>query len=167
MPIFQADPTQDVGGFPVYPKGEYLVQIGEPKAFFRKSKKEVETYGIAYPLTIVEAPDPQYNGKKMSRFTAYQHTSGARDFAKGFLLAASGFSTKQEEDWNHQSKAAGLEWGFNTETGETADGWKTIMGNKVYVSISTRIDEETGKDSNNFDSFRPFVPQPEPETVPA
>ena len=146
-PVYNADPSKDTAGFEVFPKGEYLIRIGEPKAFEKTGEKGTN-FGVRYVCTIAEGP---FKGKRFIQ-TCYQHTQEAKDFGKQFILAAAGFTKKQEDEFN--SAAAGADWSFNTDNGAVGAAWRQLAGLHVYVAVSTKKGEND-QEQQNIDSYRP------------
>lgn len=165
MPKYTADPSKDSAGFPVFPKGDYRLKIGEPKAFEQVAKRGPNTgktsYGIGFLVTCVNGAvnedgtesNPAYVGKKQYH-KMYQHTQGAKDFGKGFLLSAFGYTLKEEDAFN--AKASELDWSFDTDSGEVGEGWKSMTHAELVATMSVNIDNETKQEIQQFESFRPI-----------
>lgn len=173
-PRYEADPTKDVAGFPVLPKGDYRLKLGEPKPFVGETKqgdnKGKTNYGVAFLCTVVPGPvDTEGNvspadsiGKKAFQRLFY-HTEDAAGFRKQFQLAAFGYSQKEEEEFNQKLLAEGTKFGFNTDTGEVDDGWKAMANREIVASLSVTKQKKNQNDPNSeevdqqkWDSVRPI-----------
>lgn len=155
MPRFVSDPTKDTAGFPILPKGDYEVRIGEPKPFYGEGNNGVN-HGVAYLLTVEKADDPSLVGSKIYQ-RCYQHSQGAKDFCKSFIIAAAGYNANEERTFNEA--ANGADWSYDTDSGEVGEAWRLLSGKTVIVSLSIGKNKQTQADQQNIDGWRPLVPQ--------
>jgi len=173
MARYVADPTKDTAGFPVLPKGDYRLSIGEPKAFKGETKEGAnagqENFGVAFVCTAVEGPvdtegnvsPPEAKGKK-AYTRLYYHTQDSRNYSKGLILAAFGFSQKEEEEFNRkieELRAANpddpaLDWSFDPDTGECGEAWRALTNREIIASLS--VTKQKDKDEQQkWDMVRP------------
>jgi hypothetical protein len=88
-PRFEFDPTTVVASMEVFPKGEYEMVVGEPKAFLRQAGEDKhDSYGIRYSL-VIKQPD-EYDGKR-TIFSTYYQSEGSQSMAKQFIMAVLGY----------------------------------------------------------------------------
>lgn len=163
------DPSNDAAGFPVLPDNDYRLKIGEPKLFTGTTKtgpnKDKPNWGVGFLCTVVAGPvdsngkesPAEHVGKKAYQRLFY-HTDESAGFRKAFILAAFGYTPREEEEFNN--KAAGADhWFFDTDTGEMGDGWKAMSGKEIVASLSI------GKGQNDqpqqsWDLIRPVPAAP-------
>lgn len=177
MARYEADPTKDTAGFPILPKGDYRLKLGEPKAFKGETTEGKnagqENFGVAFLLTVVEGPvDYEGNVSPSEHFLKkvynrlYYHTQESRNFSKGLILAAFGYNSNEEDLFNEQLNKLraeepdnpALDWGFDGDTGEVGEAWKNMAGREIVASLSIKKDKNN-KDQQNWDQVRP-VPIP-------
>lgn len=147
MPRIVPDPTKAVSGFLTYPKGEYVVEIRDPKSFYTPPRPgKNENYGVRFDGKIISSIDqPGFVGKPFP-VQCFQHTDGALDFSKGIQMAALG--CKKDEEFNE--KYGGEDWSFNTDDKSCGEGWHKMSGQVIKVTIGdvkmdpTTGDEQTG-----------------------
>ena len=173
MARYNADPTKDTAGFLVLPKGDYRLRFGEPKAFEGETKEGANAgqvnYGIAYVMTVVDGPvddegnvSPREHLLKKVYIRLYQHTQESRNFSKNYIMAAFGYSSARESEFNeHLSKVQAEnpedpanDWSYDTETGECGEAWKLLTNRDIVCSLSTKLDAKN-REQQNFDSIRP------------
>lgn len=147
MPRYEWNPSAVSTTIEVFPKGDYEVTVGEPKAFARQNQQGKDTYGIRYPLTLAD------NGKR-TVFTVYMHSEGAQSFGKMFLMAALGFEKSPEAEKEFDAQMAEQDWNYDPETGGVGDGWRLAMGQRAIVSLDIQISKEDDKERQNFVGFR-------------
>lgn len=173
MPRYVADPTQDTAGFPILAKGDYRLRIGEPKSFKGETKQGERVgqvnFGVAYTCTVVGGPvdldgntTPESDiGKKVYN-RLYYHTQESRNFSKGFILAAFGYNTSEEEQFNEGLRAAAeenpddpaLDWSFDPDTGECGEAWRSLTNREIVASLS--ISQREGmQPQQRWESVRP------------
>lgn len=142
MPIFNPDPSKVSTGFPVYPKGRYEVELGEPKSFFAAGKNgKGDNYGVRFPGKIVTAADTTLIGKPLGA-QCFQHTDPSLSYSKQYQMSALGYNPadpKSEALFNEEK--AGGDWGFNTDTGTAGDAWHEMKGKVIVVDLDTKMDE--------------------------
>jgi hypothetical protein len=178
MGRYTADPTKDTAGFPVLPKADYRLSIGEPKAFKGETKEGPnagqENYGVAFLCTVVEGPvdeegsvSPSEHKAKKCYNRLYYHTQDSRNFSKGFILAGFGFSPKEEEVFNQKiaelreqnPEDPALDWSFDPDTGECGEAWRALTNREIVASLSV-VKDKKDQEQQKWDMVRP-VPVPE------
>lgn len=151
---FNFDPTTVVASMEVYPKGEYELQVGEPKAFLRQAGEDKhDSYGIRYPLTI-KLPDA-YDGKR-TVFSTYYQSEGAQAMAKQFIMAVLGYGKGKPEEDRFDRDMRGKDWGFDPETGAVGDAYRELTGKRVIGSLDIQKNNNTGDPMQAFKSWRPL-----------
>lgn len=153
MPNYNYDPSSAVASFEVFPKDEYEVQIGEPKAFIKQSgegDKAHDSYGIRFPLIIKEGA---YAGKKMF-YSTYLHSEGGQSFAKRFQMAALGYGKGKPEEDRFNNDMRGKDWSFDPETGGVGDAWREFVGKRIIVAVDVSKNTRSGDDQQQFTGFR-------------
>lgn len=173
MARYTADPTKDTAGFPILPKGDYRLKFGEPKAFKGETKEGAnagqENYGIAYLLTVVEGPvdsdggvSPSEHFLKKIYHRMYYHTPESRNFSKNYILAAFGYTSNEEPQFNdalNQMKEQDpenpqLDWSFDPDTGECGEAWKQLTNREIVGSLSVKLDKNN-REQQSWDAVRP------------
>ena len=147
MPPFRPDPTKVSAGLPVYDKGEYDIELGEPRPFLRitSSGKNVgaTNYGVMFRCIILEGPQ---KGKPYIH-NCMMHTTESEGFSKQFQMAAYGYEKRQEEEFDVEVGAV-KDWIFDPQpdSGEPycGDGWRDMKGKRIKISL----DKVKGKDAN-------------------
>lgn len=152
MARYEFDPSVVQSGFEVFPKGEYELQVGQPKAFERTNNKTGKTsFGVRFPLTVGSG---DYKGKR-AMFTYYLHTEGGQQMGKRFLMAALGYDRKQEDEFN--KAMAGADWAYDTDSGAVGDAWRKATGARVLGTADVQQNTETDEEQQNWKSFRPYT----------
>src|SRR5688572_42416 len=124
MPSFRPDPTKVSAGLPVYEKGEYEIELGEPRPFLRETKQGKNAgqmnHGVMFRSIITEGP----NKGKPYIHNCMMHTLESEGFSKQFQMAAYGFDKKDEERFDREIGSV-KDWSYNIPddpTGETTCG---------------------------------------------
>lgn len=159
-PIFNFDPSKVSTALAILDKGEYIFQVGEPRAFHRDKKDAAgnvvgSVFGAMYPVTVVEPLE--HKGKKQI-FNAQVHTEGAQSYAKMFVMAALGFNPrdhKSEEQFNAQF--SGADWSLDFTTKAVGDVWREPKGKLIKGSVDVTQNQETGEPMQQFKSWSPAV----------
>lgn len=173
MARFSADPTKDTAGFPILPKADYRLRIGEPKAFLGETKegenKGRANFGVGIPLTVVPGPvdldgntSPEDSIGKKAYNRLFYHTQESRNFSKTFILAAFGYTQREEEEFNsilaklkaEDPNNPAVDWDFDYETGEVGRAWKSMTNIEVVASLSIGKNNK-GADQQQWDQVRP------------
>lgn len=174
MSRYTADPTKDSAGFPVLPKGDYRLKIGEPKAFKGETtsgnRAGQDNYGVAFTCSVVpglldgdsnESPT-EYIGKKVYQ-RLYYHTPESRNFSKGFILAAFGFSNKEENLFNDKINKIkeenpdnpAVDWSFDPDDGSVGEAWRGMTNTEIVASLSVQKDKNDN-DQQRWEQVRPI-----------
>lgn len=148
MPRFNPDPSKVTIGFPVYPKGDYLVELSEPKTFYRPGKSndsggtKADNYGVAFSSSKIA--EGEFKGKLFS-INCMMHTDGSQGFSKIIQMAALGFNPKNKADIKKFDETEGLlDWSFDTDANTVGDAWHKMKGKIVKVTVETKMDMSTG-----------------------
>ena len=177
MARYVADPTKDTAGFPVLPKADYRMKIGEPKAFKGETKEGAnagqENFGVGILCTVIEGPvntdglsSPHEALGKKAYNRLYYHTQDSRNYSKGFILAAFGFSQREEEEFNakieelraQNPEDPALDWSFDHDTGEVGEAWRALTNREIVASLSV-VKDKNEKEQQKWDLVRP-IPMP-------
>lgn len=156
MPSFNPNPSAVDAGFPIFPKDEYEMVIGDPKTFYgtAKDSTKVDNYGVMFTLIIAEGP---MKGKKFIK-RCFMHTPESQGFAKQFQMAALGFNPKNQEDEQKFNEAYGnADWSFNTDTQSCGEAWAEMKGKRLYASLDQGVNKVTGDPSQVEKGYRPFT----------
>lgn len=138
MPQYNWNPSDATANFETFPKGEYEVQVGEPKAFIKKNRKGEDSYGVRYSFRIA---DGEYEGKR-GMFTIYMHSEGGQNFGKQFLLAGLGYGRDAQEERRFNEEHGGDDWNYDPETGAVGDGWRAMTGQRMILSMDVTKGED-------------------------
>ncbi len=147
MPRYTPDPSKIASGFPVFPKGTFRLEVGEPKAFANKDKQNpnvVKNYGVFTPSKCVSSIDvPTMVGKNFGRINFWQHSEGGETYSKSVLNAILGCKNDDE----FAEKYGAEDWSFNTDDGSCGSGWHLVKGKVVDVVCGdpTIIEEGANK----------------------
>jgi hypothetical protein len=142
MPRFTPNQANVQSTFPVYPKGEYELILGEPKAFLSSkdnatSGETSTNYGIRIAATIAEG---EFKGKSYI-INLYMHSEGAEKYSKGVVMAAYGYdATEEAEKAFNVNVAAQKDQGFDTDNGWVGNYWADMKGNRLTIALDERQD---------------------------
>lgn len=126
MPRYQPDPTKASFGFPLFQKGMYRLELGEPKSF---AAKDGSNYGVRVNGKVITSNDhPELVGKQFP-ISLYMHTEGAENYSKGVYAKALGCKTDAE----FNEKYGGEDWSFNTDDASVGSGWHLLKGTVIDV----------------------------------
>lgn len=158
MPRFNPDPTKATGAPIQLTKDTYTFEIGEASPFqFDKDPTKI-SYGVQYKLTVVsEGP---FKGKSIFA-RLFQHTDGAQDMAKKFLLAAAGLNpNKPESDtqWNEAYGAKDFSFSIEGQNKSVGDGWNTWKGQMIVADADLKPSEKDASQMNQQLNFKPYLP---------
>lgn len=135
MPRYEADPTKVAAGLEIFPKDDYELTIGEPKAFQRTGDKGVN-YGVRFTLAI--ASEGQYKGKKYIQ-TCYEHSENAKPMNKRFIMAALGYQSDKNSEKRFDKDFEGADWSFDTDSGACGDAWRAATGKRIVGSFDVKL----------------------------
>lgn len=139
---FDFNPNDVTVGLPVYEKGSYELEIGEPKSFYRKGKEidgkaKDDNYGVFYKCKIATGA---HAGKPFLQ-NCYMHVPEAAGFAKSFLMAALGFKKDPDSEMKFNQKYENENWKFNPEDKSAGDMWHKVKNQRVIVDLDVVIDK--------------------------
>ena len=158
MPTFDFDPSKVTASFEVFPKGDYEIQIGEPKSFIRKAGQDQhDSYGIRYPF-VIKLPTEFEN--KRGVHTCYYHNEGSQGVSKQFIMAVMGYGKGRQEEERFDREVRGKDWAFDPNTGAVGDMYRELTGKRVIVSFDTQKNKETGEEQQNVKGFRALTSGP-------
>lgn len=147
MPRFNPDPSKVTIGFPVYPKGTYLVELSDPKTFYRVGKQDAsgaakaDNYGVQFAASkIADGPE---KGKPFP-ITCMMHTPGSEGFSKVIQMAVLGYNPKDDKEQERFNITEAGDWSFNTDENSCGDQWHKMKGKVVAVDVDEKIDMTSG-----------------------
>lgn len=145
--------SEVVAGFIVFPKNEYTMEIGEPKAGEYTANNELKA-GIRLPLRIA---DGEFKGKVASYFGDELNDFG-KAANKRLAMAALGYENKEADEKRFNEEVGNKHsWGFNTADGSVDDGWLLIKGKAVIAELDVNAAKDgSGKQFQKFVAFRPI-----------
>lgn len=141
-PQYAPDLTTVTAGFPIYDDGLYEFKIGDAKPFTRKDDKGEEKFGVRYPLVITEVledGDANSAGKR-AMFTCYLHNDGGQSMAKQFVMAALGYASKREKEFD--ADHAGGDWAIDPEGGTVGEIWQEVAGSRARAQLGQTLGED-------------------------
>lgn len=157
MPRYTADPTSVSASITILPKDDYLFKIGRPKSFERTAAKGHQSYGVRFPLTVVDGPQ---KGKTVL-YSLYLHSEGGQSMGKRFQMAVAGFTVNQANEAEYNEQVSGLDWTFDPEDGSVGAGFAEYEGKHIECDLGVEMikDEKSGKDmeSQVWGVFRPVA----------
>jgi hypothetical protein len=156
MPRFTPRPDSVTFGFPIFDKGIYRVEVGEPKAFLNPGKNgKIDNHGVRLSGKIIQSDDhPEMVGKPHP-IQLFQHTEGALSFSKGIQAAI----LNETKDSEFNEKYGNLDWGYDTDDGSCGQGWHILKGKIVNVEYGDKkFDNATGNEQSGDAKYFPFNP---------
>lgn len=157
MPPFRPDPTKVAAGIPIYEKGSYEIELGEPKPFLRvtASGKNAgqQNHGVMFRCIIVEGPQ---KGKPYIH-NCMMHTQESESFSKQFQLAAYGYERNDEAKFD-ANEGTNKDWSYDPVPeggGEptVGDGWREMKGKHVKIDLGVK--EGLNGKQQSVDGIRP------------
>lgn len=143
MPRYQPDMNKASFTFPIFQKGLYTLEIGEPKSFAKMENGAAKNFGVRAPAKVVQSDDyPDMVGKNFQPINFYYHSDGGINYSKGVLAAILGASS--DDDFNQ--RFGSMDWVFNTEDNSVGQGWHDLRGKLVIVEC----DEPTPNDAGTL-----------------
>jgi len=139
MPQYQPDLTTVAAGFELLPDGVYEFKIGPPKPWEKNDPDKGLSHGVRYLLEVrelLEGEDASLVKGKKSIFTCRCHDDIGMSFSKQFVMAALGYSGKEEAKFNEDMKEA--DWSYDTEDLSVGDIWEAVAGKIVVATLGTR-----------------------------
>ena len=154
MPRYTADPTKVSTALAIFPKGDVELKCGKPKAFERQAKAGHQSYGIRIPVECTSGP----NQGKRSVVTLYMHSDGAQSMAKRFQMAMQGYTVTDANEKLFDAWAAGLDWSFDTETGEVGAAWAQYEGRSIIASVDVQMQTNDKGESVEQQEWKSWLP---------
>jgi hypothetical protein len=151
---YESNIAEVVAGFVVFPKNEYTVEVGEPKAAEYNTKDGLKA-GVRFPLRIA---DGEFKGKTVSYFGDELNEFG-KAANKRLVMAALGYENKEESEKRFNEEVGTKHsWGFNTSEGTVDEGWLLAKGKALVVDLDVNVATDgSGKQYQKFVSFRPIA----------
>ena len=146
--------TQDIG-FPIYPKGTYEFEIGEPKTYNRTAKNagDPDRYGVS---VLLKCSEGEMKGKVYNVNFDFSSDYGPAN-AMTFLVVASGHDANDEGVAAFRAETQGKDFTVDVEQKLLGDGWTECMkGQKVLGDMDTEADpNNVGKLRQKFPKWLP------------
>lgn len=136
------NPAEATLGFPIYDPGMYRVKVKEVKPFENKLKEgqqEGEQSGGVRVICSLVGGDT--DGKPYVA-NLYQHTEGARNFSKQFLVAAFGYPTNSEGEAQFNEESQNYDWGIDPDNNTLGSGWQKLVGREVNAELGIGTDQK-------------------------
>jgi hypothetical protein len=156
-PVYNHDPTQVTAALAILPKDDYLFVIGRPKSFERTARAGHQSYGIRFPLTVVDGPQ---KGKK-ALYSIYLHSDGGAQMAKRFQLAVQGMVVNEKDEEAFNIWAAGSDWSYNPEDGTVGAAWAKYEGTHIQAALDVEMiknEKDEDVESQIWAGFAPYKP---------
>jgi hypothetical protein len=156
-PVFRTDPTKVAAGIPVYPKGSYEIELGDPKPFLRTtaSGKNAgqENHGVMFRCIIVEGPQ---KGKAYIH-NCMMHTPESEGFSKQFQMAAYGYERKDEAKFDEEIGST-KDWIYDPKPEDGSDptcgdGWRDMKGKRIKIDLGVK--QGTNGETQSVEGIRP------------
>jgi hypothetical protein len=141
-PVYRPDPTKVAAGIKVFDKGEYEIELGEPKPFLRETKQGKnagqENHGVMFTNIIVEGAE---KGQRYIH-NCMMHTPDSETFSKQFQMAAYGFDRKDERKFDEEVGSK-KDWVYDPKPEDgsdpyVGDGWRDMKGKRILISLNQR-----------------------------
>lgn len=154
MPRFDFNPADASSGIQIYPKGEYIITLGEATSFYAAGKNgKADNAGVIFRAKIAEG---EKKGKPVM-VRCYYHTQEARDYSKSIQMSALGYTPRKNgEDERFNKDKSGLDWTFNTDDKSCGEGWHSMSGQSIKWEADISINIETGEQQQKTLSYNPI-----------
>lgn len=155
------DPNKVTAGRLVLDENDSVEFTITDAKLFSRTREEADgsttdVYGINY---ILEVNTGNQAGKTLVH-SLYMHTDKVESMNKQFIMAALGFTTKQEIDFNETYPAGdgwNIEWPESDEEDELiGDVWKAPVGKKIVAAVTTAPQRNNPNEMQNNFRWRPF-----------
>jgi phosphomannomutase len=154
-PIFEGDLASAKAHTPPLDTGTYVFEVGDPQVFARLNKQNKESFGIKFPLRVVEGEQTD----RLIFFDTYFHSQGGIDAAKRFAMAVMGFKVDElnEKSFNEKygnSKDATIDF----DDKELGPFWQGLRGKNVVGVVSVSINNYEGNETlqQKFNRWMPY-----------
>lgn len=179
MGIFSPDFGSVDAQIPIYEDGLYRVKVTKKTPFVKESKPDAsgvvhESAGVRYALEMIGKFDEKGElitkdlmGRSVTPFSVFVHGEGGWKFSKGFLIAAGGYTLKDEQKANLEMfNGKADQWIFNgnkdtpTENIQHGPGYDIPLNKVLDVVLKKVIKKaEDGTDrmfeNQEFKSWAP------------
>ena len=149
MGKYDFDPTKtSAAGIPVLEKDSYLFEIGEPKSFARTNQKGEPSYGVMFPLKVVEGPSA---GKKVF-FNTYMQSDGGRAAMKRFVMTALGYNPRDKEK-DFDAAYGGADWSIDPDNNKAVGAlYHELTGKMIIGELDVKVgmDDKPQQDWKNW-----------------
>ena len=155
MSRFEFNPADISTGFEVFPKGPYEFVLAEPKAYFFASTDPSKNNreGIRFIMT---GQDGEAKGKVAICSPDFNFEFGPAQ-AKQISMAAYGYTTKQEKEYNEFAKSLDLHITTDEENLDLGQGWLDLKGKRVIANLDINTAKDgSGKEFQKWVSFEPW-----------
>lgn len=152
MPKYTVNPTEATAGQVILEKGEYAFEITKVAPFIFDKNPEKISYGVG--ATVKVTTDGPFKGKTIQA-RCFQHSDGARDMSKRFVMAALGFDVKQEDLFN--AEFGGSDWSFDTDDKSVGDAWRQLEG-KILRGDAQEVKMDNQGNQNQNINWKLYSP---------
>lgn len=136
MGRFSFNPNDIQVGFPVYPKGSYELELGEPKSqFFAGKDGKADRVVVGWPAKIVEG---EFKGKPYYVQADLNNEYG-QQAAKAVVMAAKGFVPNQDNLAAFNAEYGKFDGDVNTDDRTCGEFWHLAKGGRIVLDLDTDI----------------------------
>ncbi len=155
MPIFTPNLTAVAAGIPLLEKGGYEFTVGEVKLGSRDVMvNEITVKEPVIQLILKIDSGESFVGKTIP-FTLNPNGEFGPQFAKQFLIAAYGFTSQREQEFN-QKFSTDTDWTIDTDNNVLGEVWIGLQGKKINAEVSQVVNKKDPNIMNNRFNWRPF-----------
>lgn len=158
---FQPDFSKAHAGFPIVDRGEYEVEITGVQGYFNIKDDGSPSAGVRCLLKLIgevgangKVKKHDASGENISPHMLWVHTPKAYGMAKQFILAAMGYSIRDEKKANSDF-FDGADFDFEVDDSNPDDvsialgsAWENLVGKSVRVTADVRQWE--GRDQQDY-----------------
>jgi len=174
-PLISPDFTKVDAGITVYDKVRARVKVTKRTPFINESRPDQDgnthtLIGVRYNLELQGILDREGNlddelqGKTVSPFKCWMHSEGGWQFSKPFLMAAAGYTMKQEDEANEELFAAN-NWEIDGEVDAppeniiVGEGFDVPVDRLVDVTLTKKVTtNKSGGDDYENQEFSNWAP---------
>ncbi|MCP4902596.1 MAG: hypothetical protein GY906_37000 [bacterium] len=166
---FAPDMAEVTAGFYMLDVAEYIFEIGKPKCIFYTKEDGTDVAGARLPLKVLGrvANDGSLEeidgvtGKQTAPMRLYVHTEGAFGFTKQLILAAMGYSIREEKQANEEYfEGTDFSVDVNDDDEDNIEAslgasWAQLEGKKVRLTADKGINPASKEEQQEYRSYQP------------
>ncbi len=164
MTRFQPNLSKAHAGFPMLERGEYEFEITKATPFLRVKENGDESAGCRYGLRctgkIIDdgSLDESHEaaGEQVSPISLWVHTPKAFGMTKQFILAALGYTIREEKQANEEY-FDDADFSIDVDDDENTVGgasWEDLVGKSLRMTAD--IGEWNGNEQQEYRSYQPI-----------